>query len=172
MHVSRRAMRTHCRKLIRDIPIPVPFNLATFVSTVAARRGRRIRLIATPLGGVVFGAWVACDVDDFIFYERNTTPFHQQQIVLHELGHILYGHVGLPVDADALAPYLPAEVIAQVRALRRDRYDDLEEYEAEVFAWVVLERAQQTRLDGEIADAGIVEALQLLDRLEGVDHED
>ncbi|WP_162562076.1 ImmA/IrrE family metallo-endopeptidase [Salinispora vitiensis] len=47
----------------------------------------------------VCGLWVTTATKDYIAFERQTSPAHQDHIVLHELGHILCGHTGDLVDS-------------------------------------------------------------------------
>ncbi|MGY0488280.1 hypothetical protein [Streptomyces sp. WG-D5] len=78
---------------------------------------------------------------DVIVFQQETTPYHQDHIVLHELGHILADHPGPPGTAvwEALLPGLKADAIR--RALHRCSYDTREEQEAELVATIVGEWA-------------------------------
>ena len=38
------------------------------------------------------GLWLARDTDDLIFHETGTSDYHIDQIVRHEVGHMVLGH--------------------------------------------------------------------------------
>jgi hypothetical protein len=79
----------------RELPIPVPWNREVFVNNLAGMRGRPITLIPTDTAALAdspCGLWLACDDDDLIFYESGTSDYHIDQIVRHEIGHIMLGH--------------------------------------------------------------------------------
>lgn len=65
---------------------------------------------------------------DYVFYEAQTTPLHREHIVLHELGHILFGHHSLEgEEADGGAPVV----------LGRTNYTTRQEQEAEMLASMI-----------------------------------
>ncbi|MGW5446082.1 hypothetical protein [Streptomyces asiaticus] len=68
---------------------------------LAAQRARPLRLHPLPAEAAATGAcglWLATDAEDHIFYERRTVPLHQEHIVLHEIGHLLFNHRTVAVD--------------------------------------------------------------------------
>jgi len=144
MVTGARRLRRRCAALVRDLPMPVPFDARTLCEQVAAQRGRPIRLM--PMEGLsgVCGVWVATATSDLIFYEQVTTPPHQEHIILHELGHLLCDHhrspdaLGLPVEQ--LLPSLDPELVQRV--LGRAGYTSEEEREAELLASMIRERAR------------------------------
>jgi hypothetical protein len=141
-------LRRQCRKLIADIEVPRPFDLQTFCSYVAARRGRPLHLHALDnrLVGAVCGLWLATDNADHVFHAVGTGPLHRQHIVLHEIGHMLCDHIspGLPQDR-ALALLLPDVDPATItRMLGRSGYTAPQERTAEMVATIINERAGNT----------------------------
>lgn len=81
--------------LARELPIPVPWDREKFIANIAAVRGRPIRLVPTEtaaLAGGPCGLWLASDDEDVILHETGTSDYHIDQIVCHEIGHILLGH--------------------------------------------------------------------------------
>lgn len=88
------------------------------------------------------GLWMAGSANDYICYERNTTPVHQEHIVLHELGHILCEHPGSqPVDL-ALArifPDLSATTLKIMLARQHAGFSAQHEAEAETVAYLISE---------------------------------
>ncbi len=81
--------------LARKLPIPVPWDREVFIANIAAERGRPIRLVPTDtaaLGGGPCGLWLDGDDEDVILHEVGTSDYHIDQIVCHEIGHMLLGH--------------------------------------------------------------------------------
>jgi hypothetical protein len=153
-----RALHRYCRSVAQDISIPRPFSIGALCQELATKNGRRIYLHPFPpeLGGedMPCGVWVATAVADHIFFERNTSEYHQNHIILHEIGHMLCRHTMSSVAASVLdggADDLgdDGEVTG---ALQRTRYTDRQEREAELVASMILSRVM--RWDGETAAAG------------------
>ena len=81
--------------LARQLPIPVPWDRDVFIRNLAELRGRPIRLVpadTTALADSPCGLWLERDHDDLILHEIGTSDYHIDQIVGHELGHMLLGH--------------------------------------------------------------------------------
>ncbi|AXB42862.1 hypothetical protein [Amycolatopsis albispora] len=131
-----RLARRHAA-LLRDLPLPVPFDVHALCEQVAARRGRPIRLL--PMSGLtgVCGLWIATDHTDLIFHESETTPPHREHIILHELAHVLCDHH--PAAGQALLPGLDPAMVRRV--LGRAGYSSAEEREAELLASLIRQRA-------------------------------
>lgn len=131
--------------LLRDVPIPQPFDIAEYCAAISKRRQRRIRLCAKAMNGKPFGLWVPLETEDQIWYERDTSAWHQQHIILHELGHMLR-KLGLsnrvPPDAYPLE-LLPDLDPERFVGMRRDGYATPEEDAAESFARDVRRRIEQ-----------------------------
>ncbi|WP_159056214.1 hypothetical protein [Streptomyces sp. DSM 15324] len=99
------------------------------------RRGREIRLIPYPLESPgPLGVCVATETADVIFYQQDTTRPHQDHIILHEVGHILVGH--LSASATVMR-HEPGAGPVRMRTV----YDSEEELEAELIATIILERS-------------------------------
>lgn len=144
---SLRRLRRRCRRRLRGLPLPVPFDVRVLCARVAEARGRPVRLcpmtMATTAG--VWGAWVATDTADLIFYEQATTPPHQEHIILHELSHLLFDHYPAPLSAAEharlLLPDLDPELVRRV--MGRTAYTAVEEQEAEMLASLIRQWAQR-----------------------------
>lgn len=148
---GRRRIRRRCTALLRDLPMPVPFDARALCEKVAERRGRPIRLVPmTGLGGVC-GLVVATGETDLIFYEQVTTPPHQEHIILHELSHLLCDHDRAASDlaVEHLLPDLDPRMVRRV--LGRAGYSSVEEREAELLASMIRQRAR-SHVDGSLAD--------------------
>jgi hypothetical protein len=148
------------------------FTLQGFTRWLEHRRGRRIVLVSHPMPATLFGAWLAGDADDYVFYEADTHPLHQTHICLHEMAHMLCGH--LPVRIDSLQTQVPlqqanADGAAIDSLLLRSTREDQIEQEAELLAGLIQDRvlraaqaralAATTAKDGNLA--GLVALLQV-----------
>ncbi len=141
--VTRRAYRKW-RALVEDLPLPEPFTVPDLVAAVADRRGRPIDIGTLPGGATAqtCGVWFQLVDRDVILVEENTSAFHRDHIVLHELGHMLCDHRGgddgRAAGVDALARLLPDLSPDLVRRmLNRTAYTTDEEQEAELVASLI-----------------------------------
>ncbi|WP_354380854.1 hypothetical protein [Streptomyces sp. PvR034] len=111
--------------------LPHPFSLDALCERIAEQRGRPIRLHPLPKEAAesgVCGLWVGTTSIDYVFYEAQTSPLHREHIVLHELGHILFGHNSLEgEESGAHAPVI----------LGRTNYTNRQEQEAEMLASLI-----------------------------------
>ncbi|TCP56953.1 hypothetical protein EV191_101902 [Tamaricihabitans halophyticus] len=146
-----RQLRRDCALAVASLDFPDPFELPTFVADFAAKRGEDIQLVpvhAEP--GAPYGATIQTDDTSYICYPANTTPLHAEHIVLHEIGHLVFEHVGQPrpVTADwaAWLPNVSPELAKRV--LRRSEYTAERELAAEVFATIALHRVRRVRRIG------------------------
>lgn len=140
--MNLKALRRQCEERLREIELPVPFNVPAFCDALAARRGRPIVLQSIVARGGPFGLWVPADDTDYIFFERETSRWHQDHIVLHEVGHMLWGHEPTPITDPELAQLLVPSISLETvhRMLRRRSYPQDHEREAELLATLILER--------------------------------
>ncbi|GAA2052387.1 hypothetical protein GCM10009839_69700 [Catenulispora yoronensis] len=130
------------RSAIAGITIPRPFSIEALCERLAQDRGRPLQLLPLPqLPGqsLPCGMWIATDTVDYIFHARGTSPLHRQNIVLHEIGHMLCDHTGR--DAGLAQMFSRLDPAAVERVLARDRYSTPQEEEAELAAAFILERA-------------------------------
>jgi hypothetical protein len=143
---SAHSLRRQCAQRLAGIDVPRPFRLDAFAESIARHRGRP--LTVAPMPGLddedaPSGTWVATDRHDFVFVDAAASPWHQDLIALHEIGHILWDHPAEADWLDALAgDLLPALGTAAVqRILGRHDYTSRQELQAELLASIVLERA-------------------------------
>lgn len=144
--------------IARELPLPVPWDRGQFIDSLAELRGRPITLIPTDtasLAGSPCGLWLAREHDDLIIHEASTSEYHIDQIVCHEIGHMVLGHDRLSTLAlqtehnidlcRAVMPDIDADTIRAV--LGRSDFTPEYERDAERFASIVLiaaaERAEQ-----------------------------
>jgi phage-related baseplate assembly protein len=103
-------------------------------------------------GAAPCGLWLGLPEVDLIFFEADTSPAHQDHIILHELGHVLSHEHDGTLDEELLRTLFPALSPELVRnALGRTRYSAVEEQEAEVFAHLVLARVRRAPAAAEPA---------------------
>jgi hypothetical protein len=133
--------------MLRDLPLPAPFDVRVLCDQVATRRGRPIRLVPTAGLTGVCGLWIATDTMDLICYESDTTRPHQDHIILHELSHVLCDHFPASLPTKTLLPDLDPAMVRAV--LGRAGYSTDEEREAETLASLIRQRAT-TRAGGTL----------------------
>ncbi|GAA4933030.1 hypothetical protein ACFPM3_04240 [Streptomyces coeruleoprunus] len=133
-------LRRRCRPLLGQLALPQPFAIETLCAHLSAHRRRPLHLHPLPLQAAASGAcglWIATDTDDHIFYEQRTARSHQEHIVLHEIGHMLFNH---HATADAGPPGgLLADLSPRLvrRILARTNYSTRQEQEAEMLATLI-----------------------------------
>ncbi|WP_031507927.1 hypothetical protein [Streptomyces megasporus] len=153
--MRERELRRRCRRLLNELGIRPPLDVAELCRRVEERRGRPLRLVPYPIPVPgPFGMWVGAPTADYIVFQKETSRAHQRHIILHELGHILADHRGdehgdellteLRRGTEGLPPEagffdLDPDVVR--RALRRTAYDSEQEREAETVATIILEWA-------------------------------
>jgi hypothetical protein len=146
----------------RELPIPTPWNRDEFIASIAEMRSRKIHLIPTPIvkaTGSPCGLWLVRPHDDVILYDPNTTDYHIDQIVRHEIGHMILEHdlavtdpsgpqegsgmfsAALPdIELDAIREVLGQDdKLDEVSAvLQRSDFANDQEREAETFASLIM----------------------------------
>lgn len=143
MAVRERKLRRYCRHLLRHLDIRPPLDIHELCKRLGEHRGKPIRLIPweLPIPGPS-GVWLSQPDAESIFYQRETTPIHQDHIILHEIGHILADHRNDMTAADAFldpGPDFPEMLVTQ--GLQRTSYSEEYEHEAELVATMIQEWA-------------------------------
>ena len=137
------ARRRRNRALLEELELPDAFDLSTLVEQVARRRGRPIHL--EPVHGAMAdgspcGWWCPTPGLDLIFVDATASAPHRKHIVLHEVGHMLWGHdpvlATLVPVLERVTSHLRWDSEAIISMLGRSGYDSPREQEAEVFATV------------------------------------
>jgi hypothetical protein len=135
-------LRRRCEARIEGWELPVPFDVHQLCRALAEQRQRPI--VLRPLLGRdgPCGLWVAGPSSDFIFYDAQTSPLHQQHIILHEISHLLCGHRARPLGEGELRALLFPDLCPRMveRVLQRAGYATDDEQEAELLASVILQR--------------------------------
>lgn len=160
-----RELRRRCEVRLRDLDLPRPFDAWSLADVLAAHRGRPIHLYPVASLNGPGGLWVSTPSADWILYERDTSPLHQEHIILHELSHLVCEHasaqVGDPAFLQDIFPHLRPELVRSV--LRRATYAADDEREAELLASMLLERAANAMPDHPRPNPSVA---GLIDRLE------
>lgn len=143
---SGRTLERRCRKLVDTAVLPRPFDAAVFIGELARVRGRPIELIPVPSrADAPCGLLITTARADYVMYAADTSPLHQQHILLHEAAHLVCGHhEGAAVGGDAasvLLPNLSPELIRAV--LGRTVYTQPQEHEAELVASLLRLKAER-----------------------------
>jgi hypothetical protein len=121
--------------------LPNPWDIDAFVNRLAQHRDRPIALVPWTFEGVATstsGMFLPSASTDYVFYAAAASPARREQIIGHELGHLLLGHNPQLQDApdgllQALAPDVSPALARRVLALARTGYDDAHEAAAELF---------------------------------------
>jgi hypothetical protein len=129
------------------LEIPHPFDATELTRQVSALLGHRIDLLALPMAtGAPYGITLFTRDTQIIAYEERTSRLHQDHIIAHELGHLLLGHLGVDLDTDKAAaelfPALSPRLVGRVLT-RTGVYTQVEEYEAETMATLMVEHGNQ-----------------------------
>ncbi|MEV7616647.1 toxin [Streptomyces sp. NPDC089799] len=128
---------------LAELALPEVADVAELCRHLGEVRGRPIILVPMQMpASHPCGMWVAAREEDLIFYDANTTSAHQEHIILHELGHIICCHRGAggldEAAARLLFPDLDPELVRDM--LLRATYDDVQEQEAEIIAYLLSQR--------------------------------
>ncbi|MCX3058213.1 ParH-like protein [Streptomyces beihaiensis] len=140
-----RRMWERCRGIVDGLELPDPFDAVTFIGMLGRARERTIEVVPIAHAPhIPCGLLVTTDHTDRILYATDTTPLHQQHILLHEAAHLICGHdKAAPTDSEAASPLLPHLSGALVkRVLGRTVYTEPLEREAELLASLILCRAE------------------------------
>ncbi|WP_424534431.1 hypothetical protein ACOZ38_29595 [Sphaerisporangium viridialbum] len=143
-------LRPLCEQRLRELTIPDPFEITAFCHSVSERRGKPMVLTPTQMTSTAqscpYGLWIGLDHVDHIVYERDTSPLHRDAIILHEISHMLLGHLSDVSDLLDLAGMLPDVNPAKVRHWLSRRIDSTDnEVQAELLSLLILERVSPPR---------------------------
>jgi hypothetical protein len=141
-------LRARCRRRVDDLlghtGVPDPWDINEFLDRLERHRRRGIDLCAISWSpGDSCGAWQQHPDHDVIAYAENTSGFHQDHIILHEVGHMISQHRGRCVfsqeQAQRIAPDLTPVALAHLLDCSGAQ---AEEQEAETIAVLIHQRAR------------------------------
>jgi hypothetical protein len=139
--MNLRQLRQSCAAKVRALDLPSPFDVQAFCHSVEHARGRTIRLVPRALPtGSPSGLCVSTKTSDYIFYEAQTSPLHQEHIILHEVAHLICEHQAFSASHHEVSQLLLPDLDPQVvqRVLGRTSYPMWAEQEAEMIASLIL----------------------------------
>lgn len=130
-------LNERCQERVRSLGLPPGKNLTIgeICEHISGLRERPVQVvsIALPPAGP-HGLWVSTETSDYIFAEERLVPVHQQQVILHEIGHVVCDHEASPVltteASRLLLPSLDPGLVRRV--MGRDHGDSEAEIEAEM----------------------------------------
>lgn len=135
--MARAGRRTQATDSSLGIALPELFAMEDIVSAIEQERDTTIKVVEfpeiSPEDGL-FGIWLNTKFGDYVLHAPAPSELHRQQIILHELAHMILGHdlaVGQS-SASKLFPDLPEDAV--VRTLARGHDDNQLEREAESLA--------------------------------------
>ncbi|AJC62125.1 ImmA/IrrE family metallo-endopeptidase [Streptomyces sp. 769] len=122
------------------LPADEKISVRELCSRIGRMTGRPIHLVSLGLPfGSPDGLWVSLDATDFIVYEQLLAPIHQHQVILHEIGHLLCGHLSTAVMttevSQMLLPSLDPDLVRRV--LGREHSHSEAEIEAELLGSLI-----------------------------------
>src|SRR6266576_1919478 len=91
-------MVRRCDALIDQIELPVPFDMDLFCAQLGRQWNSTVIRYPKKTGaGEPCGTWLSLEIAgasfDLFAYDRTAPPWHQAQMIFHEIGHRLAGHV-------------------------------------------------------------------------------
>jgi hypothetical protein len=157
-------LRRRCEKRLCDLSIPDPFDVDVLCSTLAHQRGRPLRFQPLTLPrrlDMPCALWIAYDDEDVICVEQATTPWHREQFITHEIGHMLCNHVTpVTLTGDAARRLVPDIGPSLVKLmLGRTSYTTEQEREAETIATLILTCARRSVATPPPADPTVADAV-------------
>jgi hypothetical protein len=169
--MTRSTMRRGVREALADVELylPFPWSIEELTERLGTQRAKPIRLVAWAFPAepdAPTGLWVATDQADYVFYDSDASPARREQIIGHELGHLLLGHTPRLSEAfdgliEALAPSVSRELARQVLAMARTGYAEADEAAAELFGTSLIRAAHTKRRPADGGELGrLTEALR------------
>ena len=162
--MSKSSLRRQVRAALVDVEalMPIPWDLDEFVRRLASARGRPITLVPWhfPVGGdAPSGLWLPTAKADYLFHDASASPARREQIIGHELGHMLLEHTPRLADAppgllDGLAPSLSQGLRQRFLSMARTGYATAEEATAEEFGTSLIRLGTTRRRPGGSDEQG------------------
>ncbi|MFE9905116.1 secondary metabolite protein [Streptomyces achromogenes] len=138
-----------------------PFTVESFCESLSAQRGRRLVLHELPDSDglrLPCGLWVAYPKEDHIWHVAATSQRHRQQVVFHEIAHMLLDHKGSAGMSSLLAALPPEIAPERVSAVfGRTRYATDQEHDAELAATILGEIVDQLPTEPATSFRGVLD---------------
>jgi hypothetical protein len=133
----REAPKAVARRVFNSLRLSVPVSLESIVMDVERVRRRRIAIVETPLlsGKKICGLWVPRPDTDVVYHAKTNGLLHRQQMILHELSHMILKHDQLPgTDRQGVRMFQQISGETVERALARGDFRSEAEVTAEYLA--------------------------------------
>ena len=131
-----------CAAVARELALPAPFTMDELGTCLERRRRRSVRLLPMVMEpGAPSGVWLGTPDTDYLYYEEQTSPFHQAHIVLHLAGRMLLGDGPGPAIDPRLVPSVSQQLIGLM--FGHGEEGTMTRLEAETFAFVALEHGHR-----------------------------
>lgn len=128
-----------------ELLVPRPWNRTAFLEALSHHRGRPIALVpidAVTLQGLPCGLWLQFRDHDEIGFHADSSSYHVDQTIMHEVGHMMLGHGGSTAADTTLRDLCPdIDFDALESVMKRSNFDDDQEGEAETFADLLMSAA-------------------------------
>jgi len=159
-----RRLQRECREALRGIFLENPSDVDELCQAISLKRGRPLRVEPLPeieAADAPCGIWLELQDTDFIFHEAAASRRHRNQIVRHELAHLLLNHRSNRAVEELAAAALPeADARGIQRALGRTAYNCEQEEEAEIAATIMIDILRRNHLaDQTPGRSGIITRL-------------
>ncbi|WP_327745279.1 ImmA/IrrE family metallo-endopeptidase [Streptomyces europaeiscabiei] len=116
------------------LPLNSQLTIEELCDHIGGLRQRPVRVVSLSLPPASpHGLWVSTQANDYIFVEERLVPVHQQQVILHEIGHVVCDHEASPAltgAASLLMPSLDPDLVRRV--MGREHSNSEAEIEAEM----------------------------------------
>jgi hypothetical protein len=130
---------------------PEQLTLDTLAERIEQHRGRKIvvRPVARLGGDKISGLWLSLPSAELVLHAETSSELHREQIILHELAHMVLQHdllVGEDQHVSSLLPDLDRSLVARVlaRCRRQSEPEIVAESLADLFAGAI-SRARRAR---------------------------
>ncbi|MFE6162248.1 hypothetical protein ACFQ7F_25425 [Streptomyces sp. NPDC056486] len=154
VHRKFRRLRRTSQEFLDRLDLPAGSGISALIDRLSDTRNRPIQVLPISLGaGEPCGIWLATDSVDIIIVEADTTAFHRDHIIAHELAHMLCSHSGSQEleseNMSLLFPHLDVERVLGI--LGRTAYPTEDEQAAEIVASLILEHISRPPMESRWA---------------------
>ena len=132
----RHAHKT-ARAAEQALDLPLQVTLESLRAMIADQRQQEIVIDELPglPGTDICGLWLVLADKDVILHASTRSPWHRQQIILHEFSHMILHHDLDATSGDFISDLLPGFDHANIRlALHRESFNNEVELTAELLA--------------------------------------
>jgi hypothetical protein len=145
-----RSRRSRFESIVDELELPADWTVEQFFARLEQVRGREIVHLPLPEDFPVelCGLWLARSSDDVVLYRPWQASTMERHLAAHEAAHMLLDH-GRDISPAELVALLAgvdfdgcshADASRVTKARRVDSYSDLDEYEAELLAGMLVTR--------------------------------